>query len=119
MDYFKLSLIFIAKGFILIYLYFLVFIPTFSFTAGFDIIVIGLCSLTLLMGIIDVIYGIVMLFLHKIDYEKTQIIGFCSIFIGLIYLLLYWWYFWYVIMILITLGIFVSYIGTKGKKPSD
>jgi len=115
MDYFKLSLIFIGKGLVLIYLYLLAFVPIFSFTPGFGIVVIGLSSLTLLMGIIDVVFGLVMLFMHKIDYNKVQIIGFFSISIGALYIFLYWWYFWYLILLLIALGLFVSYIGTKGK----
>ncbi|TKJ20140.1 MAG: hypothetical protein CEE42_15000 [Promethearchaeota archaeon Loki_b31] len=64
-----------------------------------------------LLGVLDIICGLLNLIKQKAYERLSKIFGILSLIVGFLYMYLWWYIFWWAILLLLISGIFLLYLG--------
>jgi hypothetical protein len=110
MKYHFLGTTFIGSGLILILIYFIVLFPA-SDQGGWTAIIFPIFFLIFLLGVLDIICGLLNLIKQKAYERLSTIVGIFSLIVGFLYIYMWWYIFWWLGLLLFISGTFLLYLG--------
>ena len=91
MKYHFIGITFIGSGLILLLNFFLVLVPALSGASGWVAIIFPIFFIVFLLGVLDIIWGLLSLIKQKAYERKSIIFGVLSLIVGFLYM--YTWYY--------------------------
>jgi len=108
MKYHYIGTTFIGIGLTFLLIFFIVLLP--QSYQGFYIL-FPIFFLIFLLGVLDIICGLLNLIKQKAYERLSKIFGILSLIVGFLYMYLWWYIFWWAILLLLISGIFLLYLG--------
>lgn len=111
MKYHFIGITFLSSGLIFLLIFFLVLFPMIPGVGGWMYVIFPIFFLIFLLGVLDIICGLLNLIKQK-AYERISItFGVFSLIVGFLYIYLWWYIFWWFVLLLFISGIFLLYLG--------
>ena len=111
MKYHFIGITFIGSGLILLLNFFLVLIPTVSGMGSGAALLYPIVFLVFLLGVLDIIWGLLSLIKQKTYERKSIIFGVLSLIVGFLYMYTWYYYVWGLTLFLFISGIIMLYLG--------
>jgi len=110
MKYHFIGITFISSGLVLLLIYSLVLFPL-SDQGGWTYIIFPIFFILFLLGVLDIICGLLNLIKQKAYERLSKIFGVISLVVGFLYMIQWWYMMWWLILLLFISGIFLLYLG--------
>ena len=117
MKYHIIGTTFIGSGLILLLIFFLVLVPMISGLGAWMFVIFPFFFLLFLLGVLDIICGLLNLIKQKAYESLSKIFGVLSLIVGFLYMYLFYYMMWWLALLLFISGVFLIYLGrTKSWK---